>query len=266
MAKPTLRQLYMVWAKLRVRPDLECEVDRRHNAALEETGDSSRGAVWNAVAAEWYNACSEDEKTLTRQEALKLLDVEMKDWEERAAADPSSPEEAHAFMEGSEEFLRAMMQFFANRVSGIAVMFLAGPNEVSLSEAVCETPGRPKVLYSQIAEEETTLRLMGGRILSQSQLLNESKWGVQLADDDESTAQDDHGVQPVEVDSHIDPILLKSQQTTPVVEADASSTISAAAEIDGSQGHAQEVRRARHCTKTVLIVLIGAFYDRGKSS
>lgn len=96
LAKPTQRQLYMVWAKLRERPDLEREVDRRYAASLEEKGQAatSRGALWNVVASEWFNASSEDEKVVTRREALKLLDIETKRWEDQAADQPCSPEEA----------------------------------------------------------------------------------------------------------------------------------------------------------------------------
>ncbi|KZV65002.1 hypothetical protein PENSPDRAFT_668675 [Peniophora sp. CONT] len=250
MSKPTQRQLYLVWAKLRERPELEVEVSKRHAAAIAEKGDSSRGAVWNTVASEWFNACSEDEKVITRREALKILDIEMKNWEDQAASEPSSPEEArdtYSFMEGSEEFLRAMMQFFANRVSGIAVMFLAGPQEVSLSEAVCEIPGKPKVLYSQISNEETTLRLMGGRILTQSQLLNESKWGALLVNEDDSTVQnieaqpmdvddltDQNNIraEPMDVDSSIDPALRPPQKEAPSTDTSAATLCPVPAETN----------------------------------
>ncbi|VDB98552.1 unnamed protein product [Peniophora sp. CBMAI 1063] len=193
MAKPTQRQLYVVWAKMKERPDLEAEVSRRYAAEAKEKGGdaTSRGAVWNSVAAEWFNSSTIEEKEHTRQEATKLLQIEMKRWEDNAASAPSTPEEAHEFMQGSEEFLRAMMQFFANRASGYAVMFLVGPDEVSLSEAVCDIPGQPKVLYSQVAEEETTLRLIGGRILTQSRLINELKWGPQRGYSDSPMASGD---------------------------------------------------------------------------
>ncbi|KZV59061.1 hypothetical protein PENSPDRAFT_672621, partial [Peniophora sp. CONT] len=123
-----------------------------------------------------------------------------------------------SFMEGSEEFLHAMMQFFVNHVSGIAVIFLAGPQEVSLSETVCKVPGKPKVLYSQIAEEEMTLRLMGNRILSQSRLMNELKWRIQLHNEDSET-QGDTVITPMDEDSCLDSALRQPQQTTLDAEA-----------------------------------------------
>ncbi|VDB91543.1 unnamed protein product [Peniophora sp. CBMAI 1063] len=214
MSKPSLRQLYMVWAKMQPRPELEAEVDRRHAAAVEEKGEDamSRGAMWNVVAAEWYNACSEEEKVATRQEAQKFLEEEQKKWEDQSASTPSTPEEAHEFLEGSQDFLKAMMKFFANRVSGIAVMFLASPNDVSMSEAVCDIPGQPNLLYSQVAQEETTLWLMGHRIKAQARKMNESKWD--LRDEDERATPDVEEVSPFS-ESCIDPTLRQAAQTSP---------------------------------------------------
>ncbi|VDC07793.1 unnamed protein product [Peniophora sp. CBMAI 1063] len=217
MSKPSLRQLYMVWAKMQPRPELELEVDRRHAAAIEVKGEDapSRGAMWNVVAAEWYSACSEEEKTATRQEAQKFLEEEHKKWEDQSASTPSTPEEALEFMEGSQDFLKAMMKFFANRVSGIAVMFLAGPTDGSISEAVCDIPGQPNLLYSQIAEEETTLWLMGNRIKEQARKMNESKWD--LRGEDERATSDADGVAPFS-ESCIDPALREATQTSPLNE------------------------------------------------
>lgn len=95
MAKPTQRQLYLVWAKLRARPDLEAEVDRQFAVAVQDKGaDASRGAIWNSVASQWYLVSSEEDKAMTRCETAKVLDAETKKWEEQAASQPSSPEEA----------------------------------------------------------------------------------------------------------------------------------------------------------------------------
>ncbi|KZV59591.1 hypothetical protein PENSPDRAFT_672244 [Peniophora sp. CONT] len=244
MAKPSQRQLYLVWAKLRTRPDLEHKVDKQHAAALE----------------------SKDEKVITRREALKLLDIEMKSWEDQAVSNPSSPAEARVFIERSEELLRAMMQFFANHVSGIAIMFLAGPKKVSLSEAVCEMPGQPKVLYSQVAEEETTLRLMGSRVLSQSCLINgafigvdsEMKWGVLLNDDEDKEDQPESI--PMDVDSILDPAPQQTKSQTTLAAEDVVPsivTVQAVTMTDGIEGHPRQVRGSPHRIEAALIVLTG---------
>lgn len=92
-AKLVPRRLYLVWANLKARPDLEAEVDLRHAAAILEKGRAatSRVVVWNAVASEWFNTSSEEEKLLTRREAFQMLKIERKTWEEQVAADLSSP-------------------------------------------------------------------------------------------------------------------------------------------------------------------------------
>lgn len=97
LARPTQQRLYTVWAKQKKRLDLESEVDQRYAAAVKEDGEdaTSRGAIWDAVASEWYDVSSEDEKIAANKEALKILEVETKKWEQHAATEPSSPEEAH---------------------------------------------------------------------------------------------------------------------------------------------------------------------------
>lgn len=97
MARPSLRQLYKVWAKS--NPDLEAEVDRRLPEVRKERDDPEYGriGVWNAVAAEWYGAISEEDKAETMQKAREILKKETQAWKDKLA-EPKSMEEAKRYV------------------------------------------------------------------------------------------------------------------------------------------------------------------------
>ncbi|VDB95706.1 unnamed protein product [Peniophora sp. CBMAI 1063] len=136
--KPRRKQAYKVWATSQPRPDLEKEVDTQHAAKLRETAlvpQPPRVATWNEVASEWYKMAPKKEKKEARKQCRRLHKQDLQRWEAGASADPQSPEEAIEFMEASQSFLSDLMHFFANRASGVAIMFLSGPNGASLMYA-----------------------------------------------------------------------------------------------------------------------------------
>ncbi|VDC00812.1 unnamed protein product [Peniophora sp. CBMAI 1063] len=178
--KPRHKQLYKVWAASRARPDLEAEVDKRHAAKMQQsaltTNTTPRVATWNEVASEWYHMASKKEKKATRKERKRMYRRDKKAWELSASAMPDSPEEAIDFMEASQGFLSDLMHFFANRASGIAVMFLSGPDGARLiSEGVCNVSERPKLLYTEVNPEDCEHFEHG--LAKQTQILNADKNG-----------------------------------------------------------------------------------------
>lgn len=91
--RPSLRQLYKVWAES--CSDLTAEVDRQLPEVRREKGDPDyqRIALWNTLAAERYNATSEEEKEETKRKAKNALSEQTKKWKE-GLAEPKSLEEA----------------------------------------------------------------------------------------------------------------------------------------------------------------------------
>ncbi|VDC01276.1 unnamed protein product [Peniophora sp. CBMAI 1063] len=153
--KPRRKQDYKVWATLKPRPSLEAAVDIRHAARVRDTALTAvappRVSTWNAVASERFKEASPKEKKMARKIARRAHKKALQAWEAGASALPTSPEEAVQFMEASQMFLSDLMHFFASRTSGIAVMFLSGPAGSSLiSEGVCDVPGQPKLLYTDV--------------------------------------------------------------------------------------------------------------------
>ncbi|VDC02876.1 unnamed protein product [Peniophora sp. CBMAI 1063] len=189
--KPRRKQSYKVWATAQPRPDLEAEVDTRHAAKVQATGPDipppPRIATWNAVASEWYSNASKKEKKRARKDAKRLHRQAMDEWEASASHEPQSPEEAIEFMRASQSFLSDLMHFFANRASGVAIMFLSGPDGASLiSEGVCNVPERPKLLYTEVNPVGCTDFKYS--MAKQAQILNEAKWA------EASIAKDHHVV------------------------------------------------------------------------
>lgn len=91
--KPSLRQLYKVWAKSCA--DLEAEVDRRLPEVREQKRDPqyARIGLWNTLASERYHAVSDEEKEETMQKAKEILSDETAKWRD-SLAEPKSMEEA----------------------------------------------------------------------------------------------------------------------------------------------------------------------------
>ncbi|VDC02604.1 unnamed protein product [Peniophora sp. CBMAI 1063] len=183
-SKPRRRQDYKIWAKSKPRPALEKEVDSRHAAALESIEPGStpppRVSIWNTVASEWYKLAGPKDKKVTRKQARRIHRRAMKEWEASASTMPQSPEEAIRFMERSQTFLGDLMHFFANRISGIAIVFLSGPEGSSLiSEGVCNIADMPKVMHTE-ANPWGTKRFQHD-LATQAQTLNNAKWGVTSA-------------------------------------------------------------------------------------
>ncbi|VDC01606.1 unnamed protein product [Peniophora sp. CBMAI 1063] len=194
--KPRRKQLYKVWAKSKERPELEREVDAHHAAAIQAgsgTSPTPRVAIWNVVAAEQYKNASKKEKKAARKQGKRIHRQDMKKWEASAATNPESPDEAIEFMKSSQLFLSDLMHFFANRASGVAIMFLSGPGGSSLvSEGVCNVLGQPKLLYSEANP--------GGcedfkyAVTKQAQIMNEIKWGKAATMLDQNRNEDDRSV------------------------------------------------------------------------
>ncbi|VDB96468.1 unnamed protein product [Peniophora sp. CBMAI 1063] len=192
--KPRRKQLYKVWATSQARPDLEAEVDKRHAVKMQQSASNTRHiprvATWNEVASEWFHLASKREKKAARKQSKRAYRQDKKGWELGASATPDSPDEAIEFMEASQTFLSDLMHFFASRASGIAVMFLSGPNGASLmwvlalshctlrsytisSEGVCNVPERPKLLYTEVNPDDCTHFKYA--LAKQTQILNADK-------------------------------------------------------------------------------------------
>lgn len=124
------------------------------------------------------------------------------------------------------------------------------------SEAACEISGRPKVLYSQVAQEETTLRLLGHRIGIQARLMNgevtrangplvalttlvESRWGAQFEQDDSPT-REEHKAHPVSSNDGVDGTL-QQPQTSHVTNPSTPAPILTAATSGADVGKPMEV-------------------------
>lgn len=92
-SKPSLPQLYKVWAQSRA--DFDAEVDRRLPEVRQQRGDPgyARIGLWNALASEGYHATSEEEKAQTLQKAKDILRQETDKWKD-GLAEPRSMEEA----------------------------------------------------------------------------------------------------------------------------------------------------------------------------
>lgn len=150
MTKPSLMQLCKMWAKS--RPGFETAVDQRLPKVREEKGDPeyARIGLWNTMASEGYAAASEEEKEEAFRKAKKELDEKMTQ-RQKLLAEPQSLQEAkqyasraldpdlpeniadfcyHRFMQASRAFLGDLLQFFADRCGGMAVLVLAGAGEV----------------------------------------------------------------------------------------------------------------------------------------
>ncbi|VDC00469.1 unnamed protein product [Peniophora sp. CBMAI 1063] len=181
MEKPTLRHQCKVWASS--HPGFEAQVDARLLDLRLEKGDPNypRIGLWNTMASQGYAATDDKVKEETVRKAKEILEKDMKDWE-KGLAPPKSVEEATQFMSASQLFLEDLMQFFAERCGGMAVMILAGAGNVLLSQGTCDVAGMPKVLYGDIAGERKLLEGLAGRIHTQACLVSESKWGVRLSD------------------------------------------------------------------------------------
>lgn len=90
-------------------------------------------------------------------------------------------------MSASQTFLEDLMQFFADRCGGMAVMILAGSGKVLLyvhryrrgvlnltcsrSQGTCDVAGKPKILYGDIESERAVLEVLAGRINTQACLV-----------------------------------------------------------------------------------------------
>ncbi|VDB85032.1 unnamed protein product [Peniophora sp. CBMAI 1063] len=177
--RPRRKQAYKIWAKSHARPELEAEVDSRLASRTQDTSTGTatppRVSMWNTVASEWFKASSIEEQTLARKEAQRIHAEAIERWDASASAVPMSPEEAIEFMEASQVFLGDLMHFFANRASGIAVLFIGGPSGSSLvSEGVCDVPGQPKLLYSEA--NPSACGQFKDQLDKQVRLLNETKW------------------------------------------------------------------------------------------
>ncbi|VDB99026.1 unnamed protein product [Peniophora sp. CBMAI 1063] len=181
--KPSMKQLYKVWANSKPRPDLDAEIDRLLPAVREQKGDPEykRIGVWNTVAADWYRSASEEEKEQTMEKAKDILAKETKKWKEDLAA-PKTLEDAIKFMSASKDFLEDLMEFFADHCGGMAVMILAGAGKVMVSEGVCNIAGKPKVKYSELGEERHVIHAVSERIHTQACLVTETKWDLRLSD------------------------------------------------------------------------------------
>ncbi|VDB88612.1 unnamed protein product [Peniophora sp. CBMAI 1063] len=190
--RPSMKQLYKVWASSKPRPDLDAEIDRMLATVREQKGDPEykRIGLWNTVAADWYRSASEKEKEETMEKAKDVLAEETKKWKEDLAG-PKSLEDAVKFMSASKDFLEDLMEFFAEHCGGMAVMILAGAGKVMVSEGVCDISGKPKVKYSEIRDEEVVLHAVSERIHAQACLVTETKWGVRLSDYSDERAQNE---------------------------------------------------------------------------
>ncbi|VDB99998.1 unnamed protein product [Peniophora sp. CBMAI 1063] len=202
--KPRRKQLYKVWAKLKARPDLEAEVDMCHAARVQaDKPDTAppRIATWNVVAAEWYKSASKKEKKAARKQSKRMHRIDMKEWEANASTMPQSPEEAIKFMRLSQLFLSDLMHFFANRASGIAVMFLNGPSGSSvISEGVCNVLEQPKLLYSEVNPDGCAQFKYA--LAKQAQILNETKWGEASIITNQHVSIDKGNIEYIESGSH----------------------------------------------------------------
>ncbi|VDC04984.1 unnamed protein product [Peniophora sp. CBMAI 1063] len=181
LTKPTLGQLCKAWAKS--RPGFETDVDRRLAEVRVEKGDPNyaRIGLWNTMASEGYLAASAEEKEEIMKKAKDALDNRMEERRE-LLAEPKSMAEALRFMETSQSFLEDLMQFFADRCGGMAVMVVAGSGNVVISQGTCDIVGKPKLLYTDIEGEKPLLEGLAGRIHQQACLVTESKWGMRLSD------------------------------------------------------------------------------------
>ncbi|VDC05318.1 unnamed protein product [Peniophora sp. CBMAI 1063] len=231
MEKPTLRHQCQVWASS--HPHFEAQVDQRLTEVRLEKGDPDypRIGLWNTMASQGYAAADDSEKEKTVRKAKEILEKEMKGWE-KTTTPPKSVAEAIEFMEASKSFLEDLMQFFAERSGGMAVMVLAGAGKVLLSQGTCDVAGIPKVLYGDIADEKPLLLGLAGRIHTQACLVSESKWGVRLSDGTPAIAR------PAQkLDQGID-VSLEDPKSKPITSfGPAASDVALMTPRDSSQEH-----------------------------
>ncbi|VDB86138.1 unnamed protein product [Peniophora sp. CBMAI 1063] len=227
--KPKQRQAYIVWAtQLQSRHELETAVDQRHLSATQMAVQSGlqqppRGASWNIVAAEWYRICSEDEKERTRKQVQLMYEQEVAEWEAQITTAPRTPAEAIENMSKLTPLLEEIARLVAEATSGIAVTFVAGPQDATLlTEAVCKIPGQPELLYSMA--NPSGCELFRREIAIQARIQNDNKWN--------SLPRPQHDHQSSSIDA---PEILMAATTTPPLiplhtrpQSDATSSLTQA--------------------------------------
>ncbi|VDB87022.1 unnamed protein product [Peniophora sp. CBMAI 1063] len=223
LERPSPKHLCKVWANS--QPGFEAEVDRRLPEVRSEKGNPNyaRIGLWNTMARCGYEESSEAEKEQTFRKAQDMLEREMKSWRAGLAL-PETIEEGISFMVTAQPFLEELMQFFADRCGGMAVMILAGSGNVVLSQGTCDIAGKPKILYGDIEGERPLLRGLAQRVHTQACLVSgkpritysltkvehqsESRWGVSLARRAPST--------PCHVEANKDTSATEGTQDTPL--------------------------------------------------